>query len=139
MIPLSDDNPTVTTPWMTFLLIGVTALVWVFVQGAGGTERLLTSVCEYGFVPAELTHLKPLGYVVPMGPGGCAVDDNPINWLTPLFTIFLHGSWMHIIGNLWFFWVFGNNIEDSMGPGRFLVFYLLCGLLAAAAHLVSAP
>ncbi|HEX7939777.1 MAG TPA: rhomboid family intramembrane serine protease [Gemmatimonadaceae bacterium] len=69
----------------------------------------------------------------------CVVDDSPFNWLTPLTSIFLHGGWMHLLGNMWFFWVFGNNIEDSMGPRRFLAFYLLCGVLAAAAHIASAP
>jgi membrane associated rhomboid family serine protease len=53
--------------------------------------------------------------------------------------MFLHGGWGHLLGNLWFFWVFGNNIEDSMGAGRFLAFYLVCGLVAAAAHTISAP
>jgi membrane associated rhomboid family serine protease len=53
--------------------------------------------------------------------------------------MFMHGSWLHLIGNMWFLWIFGNNIEDSMGHTRFLVFYLLCGVLAAAAHIASAP
>ena len=63
---------------------------------------------------------------MPLGDGlACVVDSEPINWLTPLTSMFLHGSWGHLLGNVLFFWVFGNNIEDSMGPGRFLVFYLL--------------
>ena len=68
----------------------------------------------------------------------CVVDAEPINWLTPVTSMFLHGSWSHIIGNGLFLWVFGNNIEDSIGPFRFLAFYLLCGLLAAGAHMFAA-
>src|SRR5207253_9816136 len=60
----------------------------------------------------------------------CVVDNDPINRWTPLTSMFLHGGWTHILGNALFFWVFGNNIEDSMGPGRFLAFYLICGLAA---------
>ena len=140
MIPISDDNPTLHTPWMTWLLIGVTAAAWIVLQGAGlDGARLAASVCNLGMVPAELTGGRPVGFAVPIGRGlACVVDDESINWLTPLTSMFLHGSWGHIIGNLWFFWVFGNNIEDSMGPGRFLVFYILCGLLAAAAHVLTA-
>jgi len=67
------------------------------------------------------------------------VDNSPINKFTPLISMFLHGGWMHILGNALFFWVFGNNIEDSMGPGRFLAFYLICGLAAAATHILMNP
>jgi membrane associated rhomboid family serine protease len=75
-----------------------------------------------------------------MGNGlGCQIDNSPINILTPITSMFLHGGWGHILGNALFFWVFGNNIEDSMGPGRFLVFYLLCGLIAAATQVLVQP
>ena len=62
----------------------------------------------------------------------CAIDNNSINLFTPLLSMFLHGSWGHLLGNAIYFWVFGNNVEDSMGRFRFLVFYLICGLAAAA-------
>ena len=140
MIPIGDDNPTLRTPWMTIAIIVVTVLVWLVVQGAGGSEAVAVSVCNLGLVPGELTHRAPLGTGVPLGPGrACEVDDQPINWLTPVISIFLHGGWAHLLGNMLFFWVFGNNIEDSMGRGRFLVFYLLCGVIAAAAHVMSDP
>ena len=140
MIPVSDDNPTVKTPWMTYAIVGATALVWLLFQRAGMDEALIRTVCEQGMVPAELTHLRPLGYAVPLGDGvACVVDDSLINWFTPVTSMFLHGGWGHVIGNMWFFWVFGNNIEDSMGPRRFVAFYLLCGLIAAAAHIASQP
>jgi membrane associated rhomboid family serine protease len=140
MIPVSDDNPTVETPWMTYAIVAATALVWLAFQRAGLDDALIKTVCNQGMVPAELTHLRPLGYAVPLGDDvACVVDDSPINWLTPLTSMFLHGGWMHVIGNMWFLWIFGNNIEDSMGPRRFLAFYLLCGLIAAAAHIASQP
>ena len=140
MIPLSDENPTLRTPWMTWLLIGTTVAVWMTVQGAGSSESLATSVCNLGLVPGELTHRAPLGMAVPLGGGySCIVDQQPINRFTPLLSMFLHGGWGHLLGNMLFFWVFGNNIEDSMGPGRFLIFYLLCGLVAAGAHVLVEP
>jgi membrane associated rhomboid family serine protease len=140
MIPLSDEHPTLHTPWMTWLIIGVTVFVWFLVQGAGQPAAVATSVCNLGMVPGELTRLAPEGLEVPMGPGlNCVVDRQPINLLTPLTSMFLHGGWGHLLGNMLFLWVFGNNIEDSMGPGRFLTFYLLCGLVAAAAHILVDP
>ena len=141
MFPLSDENPTVRTPITTYLLIGAIVAVWVLVQGAGfDPDALAVSVCNLGMVPGEVTGQAPLGTSVPLGPGmACVVDDWAVNTWTPLTSMFLHGSWGHIIGNLLFFWVFGNNIEDSMGRVRFLVFYVVCGLIAAAAHLAIDP
>jgi membrane associated rhomboid family serine protease len=84
--------------------------------------------------------MRPVGFAVPLGHGmACLIDNQPINWYTPVISMFLHGGWGHILGNALFFWVFGNNIEDSMGPVRFLVFYILCGLVAAAAHVLTQP
>lgn len=137
MIPLGDDTPTQRTPWMTYFLIGVNVAVWVLVQGAGMNDQTLAkTVCNLGMVPGELTHMVPLGTSVPLGPGlVCAVDNDPINILTPLISMFLHGGWMHLIGNMLYLAVFGRNVEDSMGRGRFLAFYLICGLVAAATHI----
>lgn len=139
--PLSDNNPTLRTPVMTWLILGVMFAVWFTVQGGGlDPMKLAASVCNWGMVPGELTHRAPLGYTIPMGNGlGCQIDNSPINILTPITSMFLHGGWGHILGNALFFWVFGNNIEDSMGPGRFLVFYLLCGLIAAATQVLVQP
>jgi membrane associated rhomboid family serine protease len=81
-----------------------------------------------------------VGTGVPIGAGlACIVDREPINLLTPLTSMFLHGSWGHLLGNAVFLWVFGNNVEDSMGRLRFLMFYLLCGLAAAAAQVAVGP
>ncbi len=140
MIPLSDENPTLHTPWMTWLLIGVTIAVWFLVQGAGTADAVAVSVCNLGMVPGELTHRAPVGLGVPLGPGmACVIDAEAVNRFTPLTSMFLHGGWGHLLGNMLFLWVFGNNIEDSMGPGRFLAFYLICGVAAAAAHVLVDP
>jgi len=140
MFPISDENPTLRTPVMTLAILGVTWAVWLLVQGAGGTVDLAVSICNLGLVPGELTHLAPLGQGVPLGRGmACVVDDEQVNWLTPIISLFLHGSWAHIIGNSLYLWVFGNNVEDSMGRSRFLAFYLLCGVLAAMAHIAVDP
>lgn len=141
MIPLSDDNPTLRTPLMTYLILGLIFAAWFFLQGAGfDALAMATSVCNLGMVPGELTGLAPPGLAVPLGNGlACVVDQEAINRITPLTSMFLHGGWGHLLGNCLFFWVFGNNIEDSMGRLRFLVFYLLCGLAAAAVHVYVDP
>lgn len=141
MIPISDENPTLHTPVMTWLILATIAGAFVVVQGAGfDPVRLAESVCIYGLVPAELTGGRPVGYSIPMGPGlACQVDAAAINTFTPLTSMFLHGSWPHLLGNALFLWVFGNNIEDSMGPVRFTAFYLLCGLAAVSAHVAMQP
>lgn len=144
MFPIADDNPTLRTPVMTIALLVVTWAVWFLVQGAGSPLPLAISVCDLGFVPGEISRLAPVGFGVPLGRVGnqalaCVIDEQPINWLTPVISVFLHGSWGHIIGNSLYLWVFGNNVEDSMGRGRFLVFYLLTGVAAAMAHLAVDP
>lgn len=141
MIPLGDDLPTRSTPWVNYLIIATCLAVWVLVQGAGvHPVQLAVTVCDLGMVPGEITHRAALGTAVPLGPGlACVVDDNVINVLTPLISMFLHGSWGHILGNMLFLWVFGDNIEDAMGHGRYLVFYLLCGIVAALAHIAANP
>jgi membrane associated rhomboid family serine protease len=141
MIPLSDENPTLHKPVMTWALLGAMFAVWLLVEGGGfDPVHLAATICDYGMVPGELTHRARLGTGVPIARGlACVVDNSPINTFTPLTSMFLHGGWMHILGNALFFWVFGNNIEDSMGPGRFLAFYLVCGLAAAATHVLLNP
>ncbi len=141
MIPISDENPTIRTPVVTYALLAVTVAMWVLFQGAGlDAYRLAVSVCDYGLVPAELTHGRPIGFAVPIGLGlACTIDNNQINVFTPLISMFLHASWGHLLGNAVYFWVFGNNVEDSMGRFRFLVFYIVCGLAAAGTHVLVDP
>jgi len=126
---------------MTVALIALNVLAWLFVQGAGQPLSLAASVCNQGLIAAELTLKAPPGSSFPMDKEGnvvCQTDPGrqPIHLLTSMF---LHGSWLHLLGNMWFFWIFGNNIEDSMGRARFLVFYLLCGLVAAMTQVLMAP
>ncbi|HEY7236637.1 MAG TPA: rhomboid family intramembrane serine protease [Gemmatimonadaceae bacterium] len=141
MIPLSDENPTLHTPVMTWALLGAMFAVFLTLQGAGFDElKLATSICNWGMVPGEITHRAALGTSVPIARGlACVVDNDAINKFTPFTSMFLHGGWSHILGNALFFWVFGNNIEDSMGAPRFLAFYLICGLAAAATHILMQP
>ncbi len=141
MIPIGDDNPTVRVPVATIFVIVAMFSSWVLVQGAGFDGKLLaTSVCNLGLVPGELTGLAPLGSGVAISTDlACVVDDQAINILTPLLSMFLHGGWTHLLGNALFLWVFGNNVEDAMGRTRFLVFYVLCGVAAAAAHVAVDP
>jgi membrane associated rhomboid family serine protease len=126
---------------MTWLILGAMFAVWLIVQQGGfDPNALAASVCNWGMVPGELTHRAAVGTAVPMSPTlACVVDNESRNWLTPLTSMFLHGGWGHILMNAIFLWVFGNNIEDSMGPGRFLVFYLLCGLVAAGVQVLADP
>lgn len=137
MIPIGDENHTVRVPYMTYLLLAALVVVWVFVQGAGfNATALAASVCNLGLIPGEITGQARVGSGIPIGEGlACLVDREPINVLTPLTSMFLHGGWGHLLGNALFLWVFGNNVEDSMGRLRFLVFYILCGLAAAAAQI----
>jgi len=141
MFPIGDENPTLRTPIVTYLLLATLLAVWLLAQGAGFDERALaTSICDLGLVPGELTGVAKVGSGVPIARDAmCLVDREPINWLTPITSMFLHGSWGHLLGNGLFLWVFGNNVEDSMGRGRFLAFYLLCGLCAAAAQIAIGP
>src|SRR5215475_2690165 len=139
MIPYRDENETQRTAIVTITFIGLNVLSWFVVQGAGGTLPLARSVCNLGLIPGELTGSLPAGARFPMGPGlVCSTD--PGRQVSHLLTsMFLHGSWMHLLGNMWFLWLFGNNVEDSMGRLRFVAFYLLSGLAAAFGQVVTNP
>jgi len=121
------------------VLVAINVVVWVFIQGAGSSMALATSVCNLGLIPGELTGALAPGAGFPMGDGLVCLTDpgrQPINVLTSMF---LHGSWMHLLGNMWFLWLFGNNVEDAMTRGRFIAFYLLSGLAAALLQVVVEP
>ncbi len=139
MIPYRDENPTVLPPIVTVGIIGLNVLVWVLFEGLGVERSVATAVCNYGLIPAEVLQRAPPGAGIALGPDlFCAVDAGPQYW-TVLTSMFLHGGWMHLIGNMVFFWVFGNNIEDAMGHVRFVVFYLGCGVAAAATQMAVSP
>ena len=139
MFPYRDENETQRTAIVTLTMIALNVFAWLFVQGAGSTLALAQSVCNFGLIPGELTGSITPGTQFPMGEGlACATD--PGRQFSHLLThMFLHGSWMHLLGNMWFLWLFGNNVEDSMGRLRFIGFYLLCGLAAAAAQIITTP
>src|SRR6476661_115967 len=139
MFPYRDDNPTLRTPVVTVGIIALNALVWVFVQQMGTDPALTRSVCEFGLIPGEFLGTIPPGTEVPVGPGASCVLGYGATWATPFTSMFLHGGWLHLLGNMWFLWLFGNNVEDSMGRGRYFAFYILCGLAAAAAQTLVEP
>jgi membrane associated rhomboid family serine protease len=138
LIPLRDDNPTLGASIATFIIIGANIAAWIFVQGFGAEPALARSVCELGAIPGALLGNVPPGVAVPLGPGVECVVGSP-GWYTLLTSMFMHGGWFHILGNLWFLSVFGDNVEDAMGPVRFALFYVICGIAAALAHVAASP
>ena len=139
MIPIRDDNPHFLTPYTTYVIVGLNVLAWVLIQGLGTNPALVNSVCSLGLVPAELLHTLPAGTQFPVSDNAVCVITATANWTSLLTHMFLHGGWMHLLGNMWFLWIFGNNVEDSMGHVRFAVFYVVCGLAAAAAQALAEP
>src|SRR5687767_5811207 len=134
MFPYHDENETQRTPIVTMALIGASSVAWLLVQGAGSDLPLAESVCNLGLIPGELTQSLPPGSGFPLDEGvACLTDPGP-QYSHLVTSMFLHGSWMHLLGNMWFLWLFGNNIEDSMTRPRFVAFYLLTGLGAALAQ-----
>ena len=139
MLPYHDENETQRPAYITIALIVINVLVWLVVQGGGTAQALAASVCNLGLIPAELTQSVPPGAGFPLGDGlVCLIDPGPATTHV-LTSMFLHGSWMHLLGNMWFLWLFGNNIEDSMTHGRFVAFYLLCGIAAALLQVGADP
>ena len=114
MIPLRDVIPSRTTPYITVTIILLNAIAWVF-ELMLPEDVLPVFLQVYGVVPARL------------------------HALTFVTSMFLHGSWMHVIGNMWYLWIFGDNVEDRVGHGRFIVFYLLCGIAAALGQILIEP
>ncbi len=137
MFPIRDENPKVGRAAATWLLIALNVGAWVFVQRLGHPLWLAKSVCELGAIPGELLGTVAAGTAVSLGAGvACVIAPDP-SWHTVLTSMFLHGGWFHIVANLWFLFVFGDNVEDAMGPVRFLLFYLLCGVAAALVHMFT--
>jgi len=124
-LPLYDDNPTERPPVATWFLIG--SCVGAFWWQLGQDQRQV--VLGFGMIPAVLfgsAHLVPALRVVPP-------------WATLLTSMFLHGGWFHLVGNMIFLWIFGNNVEDALGRGRYLLLYLACGVAAALTQALSSP
>ena len=128
MFPLRDENPTLRTPIAVISIIGFNVAAWALIQGFGSGAALAQSLCDWGLIPGELLHTARPGTLVPLGEGLACRLEPTANSLSLISHMFLHGGWFHLIGNMWFLWVFGDNVEDAMGPWRFWMFYLLCGL-----------
>jgi len=128
MIPLHDDNPTERTPVVTIAFITTCVLVF-FYQASLSSRPGEALVFQYGAIPALVFGQAEL-------PEGIVAIPA---YATLITSMFLHGGWMHLIGNMLYLWVFGNNIEDVMGHARYVVFYLSCGILAALSHAMTDP
>lgn len=139
MFPYKDDNPTILTPYVTVATIVLTSLIWLLFQAAGTEPGLSQSVCDLGVIPNRLFGGEAEAIMTQRGPMVLCPDASSFAWYTVITSVFLHGGWFHLIGNMLFLWVFGNNIEDAMGPARFVAFYLFCGILAALAQIVIQP
>ena len=146
MIPLRDNIPSRTTPWVNYGIIGLCGLVFFF--QLQDQQSLLVE--RYGMIPARVVHpgrpvelaerrliLTPLGDLAIQNVRRPAADPAVAPWQTLLTCIFLHGGWMHIMGNMWMLWIFGDNVEDRMGHFRYLAFYVLCGFVASAVHMLA--
>src|SRR5687767_12926818 len=139
MFPYHDENEALRTPYVTYAIITLNVLVWIVSEGAGSTLAMARAVCDYGLIAGELTLRLPPGTPFPMGEGLVCLTDPGRQVLNVLTSMFLHGSWLHLLGNMWFMWIFGNNIEDSMGHLRFVIFYLACGVAAALLQVFVNP
>ncbi len=146
VFPIRDDNTGRTiTPIVNYVLIGINVLVFVLFQGFGSNEKFTYA---YSTVPQEIVTgvdiARPVGLEDPLGnpvrdesgrPVGINLQPTPGSvYLTLLTAVFMHGGLMHLLGNMLFLWIFGDNIEDDLGHFRYSIFYLLCGLIASLAH-----
>ena len=128
LFPFRDDNPHTTTPFVNYGLIVACGLVFLW-EIAGGERGHEAITYVFGLIPARL-----LGGAAPV-----AGLPEIAPWMTIFTSMFLHGGWMHLLGNMLYLWIFGDNIEHSLGHARYLVFYLVCGIAAAFAQSLSAP
>src|SRR3954447_19774947 len=139
MIPIRDNIPTSRPPVVTYALIAANVLVYFLWQRGGisfGDPSNLHYQCqvqEWSAIPYELTHHAALTL-----PSECGVDNAP-TYLTIFTAMFMHGGLLHLGGNMLFLWIFGNNVEDAMGPVKFLIFYLLGGIAAVALQVLVGP
>ena len=127
MIPLRDKNPSGTVPLVTLAIIAACTITFLYELSAPSLQQLFAS---YALIPARVT----LGLENGTGPLGS------LGAIVPFLTsMFLHGGWLHLIGNMWYLWIFGDNVEDTLGPLRYLLFYFLCGIAAGATHVLVSP
>jgi membrane associated rhomboid family serine protease len=138
-LPLRDENPTSRTPVITITLIVLNCMAWLFQLGHG----VDLSVLDYGAIPAWVLKGIRDGYIrIPSPHGGwerVLLHQEVPQPYSVLTAMFMHGGWMHLIGNMWFLWIFGDNVEDAIGRFRYLLFYLLCGVAAALSQILFTP
>jgi membrane associated rhomboid family serine protease len=144
VFPIGDDNTgRQTTPVVNYLLIAANVLVFVFFQGLGSNDRFTYA---WATVPAEIVSGRDIttrDRVVRVEPTNQRMEIPGLQptpgsvYLTLLTSMFMHGGFMHLFGNMLFLWIFGDNLEDRLGRVRYLVFYLVCGILASLAHVFS--
>jgi hypothetical protein len=147
-IPFHDDHPTRRTPVVTYALVAVNVLVFLWMSRLPELRQQILAY-EHGFVPARILQLsQPHPIMVPVQVAildpfwGAHMEQRNLElapdsrqiWLSLLTCMFMHGSWMHLLGNMWFLWLFGNSVEDRLGPPGYLFLYLVGGLIASAAH-----
>jgi len=125
MIPLGDNIPSRRFPFVNYLIIGANFLAFFYELSLG--KGLDTFITEWGAVPARVTDALSGG------------ETSPAAFITLITSMFLHGGWLHILSNMLFLWIFGDNVEDSMGHIRYTVFYLLAGIAAGLAQVFVAP
>ncbi len=139
LLPLHDHNPVDQRPVVTFALIGLNVLAWLGLQGAGFDPLFVESICRYGLVSADLLGSIDGGFRIRVSDTlVCQFDGSP-DLYTLVTSMFMHGSWIHLIGNMWFLWIFGDNVENALGRVKFIAFYLVCGLIASATQITTDP
>jgi membrane associated rhomboid family serine protease len=128
MIPIRDDTPRFSKPFVTYFIIALNTVVFLFELSVGGqSHRALNSLMNhFGVVPLHFERALT----------GASSVSLPGSFLPLLTSMFLHASWLHLIGNMWFLWIFGDNIEDYLGHFTYLLFYLVSGFAAAVAHIL---
>jgi len=143
IFPIGDDNSDRTiTPYVNWLLLAANVLVFVFFQGLGSDERFTYA---WATVPQEIVTgtdiARPVTVEDPISGdpvGRIPLQPTPVSvYLTLLTSMFMHGGFAHLFGNMLFLWIFGDNIEDRLGHFRYLLFYLVCGVLASLAHVLT--
>jgi membrane associated rhomboid family serine protease len=140
VFPISDDNTgRIRTPYITYTLIALNVLVFVLFQGMGTNERFTYA---FSTVPQEIRTGEDIARPVPVELGNeratIPLQPTPGSvYLTLLVSMFMHGGLMHLLGNMLFLWIFGDNVEDDLSHGRFTAFYLVTGLIASLSHVVS--
>ena len=135
MFPLKDHNPTRTRPYVTMLFVAINIVVFLYEMLLG--NRLEGFVAAWGAIPYEIVNFEDL--VGPVDGGFDHTAGPSFIPLTLVSSMFMHGSIMHIFGNMLYLWIFGNNVEDILGHAKYSFFYIACGVLAGIAHIVFNP